>query len=172
MHKSCRLCGESKPLTEFYKHAGSNDGLRGECKECAKANRTARYHGEDHKIRRRELRGRNVDNVRRIKRESWFRSKYGIAPAEHTAMLNAQNHKCAICGDPLAPGHVDHDHVTGRVRSILCMSCNTGLGQFKDSPARLLQAAAYLEKHHGYLPDEPRSDDGVGCGQLPPALDR
>ena len=38
-----------------------------------------------------------------------------------------------------------HDHTNGRVRGLLCLNCNTALGQFKDSTSLLLKAADYLE---------------------------
>lgn len=67
------------------------------------------------------------------------------------ALLTEQAHVCAICGcdlttlDPFAVC-VDHDHVTGKVRGVLCRHCNTGLGSFKDNPDALLAAVVYLKK--------------------------
>jgi hypothetical protein len=40
--------------------------------------------------------------------------------------------------------HLDHCHGSGELRGILCLSCNQGLGNFADDPARLERAAAYL----------------------------
>ncbi len=61
-------------------------------------------------------------------------------------MLQGQNGLCAIC--KAAPAvHVDHDHVTGQVRALLCFNCNGGLGQFKDDPAVLRAAAEYVHFH-------------------------
>jgi hypothetical protein len=61
-------------------------------------------------------------------------------------MLADQGGVCAICAKAPA-AHVDHDHGTGAVRSLLCFNCNGGLGQFKDDPALLRVAARYVESH-------------------------
>jgi hypothetical protein len=61
-------------------------------------------------------------------------------------LLKKQQGLCAIC--KAAPAvHVDHDHVTGAVRALLCFNCNGGLGQFTDDPL-LLHAAAYYVQFH------------------------
>jgi hypothetical protein len=77
---------------------------------------------------------------------------YGITAEEYTALLEAQGNRCAICRSDEWPGkdnqpHVDHCHVGGQVRGLLCGRCNNGLGQFKDDPVVLRAAAAYLERH-------------------------
>lgn len=94
------------------------------------------------------------DAVRRRNRASNL-SRYGLTVEEHDAMLAAQGGVCAICGNPPNPDgvgpasrlHVDHDHETGEVRSLLCNECNRGIGFLKDSPALLRAAADYLQAH-------------------------
>jgi hypothetical protein len=58
--------------------------------------------------------------------------------------LAEQGGVCAICGAP-SPEHVDHDHVFGNVRGILCFNCNGGQGQFKDNIENLRNAISYLK---------------------------
>lgn len=73
---------------------------------------------------------------------------YGVTPEQWQAAWDAQGGRCAICRRGLVPGkgtHADHDHVTGRFRGILDDDCNLGLGKFRDDPALLRAAAAYLE---------------------------
>lgn len=66
------------------------------------------------------------------------------------AMLILQSGRCEICtAEFTETPHVDHSHVTGRVRGLLCDSCNLGLGKFQDDPALLRLAAAYLERYDG-----------------------
>jgi hypothetical protein len=43
--------------------------------------------------------------------------------------------------------HVDHCHISGKVRGVLCQNCNLGLGHFHDTPEKLERAAAYLRLH-------------------------
>jgi hypothetical protein len=75
------------------------------------------------------------------------RRKYGVTAEDYFFMLEAQGWRCAVCGDEFVGSpHIDHDHVTGRVRGLLCGGCNCGIGQFKDSIVRLEAAIAYLER--------------------------
>lgn len=78
---------------------------------------------------------------------------YGISTSDFSDMLWKQGYKCACCNDNLdANGrntHLDHNHNTGKIRAILCHSCNTGLGLFKDDPTRLQKAIDYLKVHDG-----------------------
>lgn len=78
-------------------------------------------------------------------------SKYGVGPGEVNRVLEAQEYLCPICRGVLneKTGHIDHNHVTGNVREILCGHCNRMLGLAKENPGTLRRAAAYLEQHEG-----------------------
>ena len=86
-------------------------------------------------------------------RKSHLKKKYGLTLEAWNNMLIAQNSCCAICKTHIdncthQQLAVDHDHVTGKVRALLCDLCNTALGKFKDSPELLREAADYLERHN------------------------
>ncbi|WP_457457244.1 endonuclease VII domain-containing protein [Streptomyces sp. TE5632] len=115
-HKFCRSRGETKPHSEWHRNAGASDGLLTSCKAC------------------RADKGR----AGRLKR------KYGITEAERDELIASQGGACCICLSAPA-AHVDHCHKTGRVRGVLCFSCNAALGQFKDRPDAIRRAAAYVE---------------------------
>ena len=115
-HKLCRTCGDVKPHGDWHRNAGASDGLSTRCKAC------------------RSIQGRQ-DHLKR---------QYGITEAERDELIASQGGVCCICLSAL-PEHVDHCHKTGRVRGVLCFSCNAALGQFKDRPDAIRRAAAYLE---------------------------
>lgn len=78
-------------------------------------------------------------------RSATFMRRYGITLEQYNEMLDAQGGACAICGETKERSlHVDHDHVSGTVRGLLCDFCNIGLGHFQDDPDRLVAAAAYI----------------------------
>ncbi len=83
-------------------------------------------------------------------RERYLRSRYGIEAAEYDRRLAEQGGACAGCGYvPPSGGRrlaVDHDHVTGVVRGLLCWRCNTVLGWARDNPRTLRRLADYLER--------------------------
>lgn len=73
--------------------------------------------------------------------------RYGISEAQKVALLELQEYQCPICERFLAEQTVpsiDHCHVTGSVRGILCRRCNSALGLFEESPATLERALEYL----------------------------
>lgn len=73
--------------------------------------------------------------------------RYGITEGQKAALLRLQEHQCPICERFLAEQTVpsiDHCHVTGAVRGILCRRCNSALGLFEESPATLERALEYL----------------------------
>lgn len=69
---------------------------------------------------------------------------YGISLTEYAVMLQKQSGCCAICRDIPTKFVVDHDHVSGAVRGLLCSNCNTGIGMFRESSSFLESAIAYL----------------------------
>lgn len=73
---------------------------------------------------------------------------YGLTLETYDALYQLQGGRCGICTtsqkELRKTLHVDHDHVTGRVRGLLCSSCNRAIGWLKDDPAVLDRAAKYL----------------------------
>lgn len=84
-------------------------------------------------------------NPRRVK-ELLRRHLYGIEPEEFKYLMRKQKSKCAICRKRLKPPHVDHCHMTDKIRGLLCQLCNQGLGFFRDSKKNLLRAIRYLSR--------------------------
>lgn len=108
-------------------------------------------HREARLARSREWNLSHPDRAREHQRRYYLRKKYDLSPSGYSAMLLAQGGACAVCG-ATDPGiwqdfPVDHDHMTGSTRGLLCSSCNTGIGQFRDDPMLLRAAADYLERY-------------------------
>lgn len=144
------------------KHCGGTDRyVSGKCKPCTRARRRAAYRADPNKYNEwhRRYRRAHRELYRESRRRSWARDpsrgrnqnlkKYGLTSAAFDELLASQGGLCAICrtSNPGGKGqfHVDHCHESGRVRGLLCHACNLALGQMKDDPSRLREAALYLE---------------------------
>lgn len=90
-------------------------------------------------------------------KNAYLKRKFKLSFDEHKILFNRQGGRCAICGETekiidhrsgeprmLA---VDHNHVTGKNRGLLCNNCNQGLGRFKESWELLDAAVAYLKSY-------------------------
>lgn len=99
---------------------------------------------------------KHVEEIQAYRRSYYRRKSYGIDKSTFDKMLESQNNRCGICEIPfdltdkkLAP-HVDHDHSTGKIRSLLCMKCNCGLGNFNENPLLMENAIAYLRRQKSF----------------------
>jgi hypothetical protein len=96
------------------------------------------------------LKDKDPERLKLYYREHNLKNKFGISLGDFEEMLQNQGGVCLICkGPPTGKGdyHVDHDHITQKIRGLLCHGCNTGIGSLKDSPELLEAAANYIRKH-------------------------
>lgn len=142
--KECTHCLEKKSFSEFslIKLGRQSGQLRSWCKKCyTEYSREWRSAKKKEDINAYKDRQQEWNKNARPRVMAWHRQKYyGITQEEWDAL----GPFCQLCGsiNRLA---VDHNHNTGQVRGKLCFDCNTALGKFKDNPAVLRRAAAYLE---------------------------
>ena len=142
--KRCTVCKVVKSPEDFYKgYKAKNQRyvtknyihkkyLHSRCKEC------------DH-LKNTKYAQKNKTALSKKAMTRQRLVKYGLTKEEHDAMLLLQNNLCAICNKTKDKTlHVDHDHKTGRVRGLLCYSCNTGIGLLKDDIKYLANAIKYL----------------------------
>lgn len=172
--KVCVKCHESKPLSEYHVHNVERGYHRNFCKECqnewAKKWRETpdgqEYHktyDECHREKQAEyrkiyrealLKSPKLQAKKRSYHRQWELGKnFGLSLDDYETMLSAQDGKCAICGTDKSYKNgnkrrnfsVDHDHVTGKVRGLLCFVCNTGIGHLQDDADIIRKAIVYLE---------------------------
>jgi hypothetical protein len=140
MQRVCTSCKAEKNLeTAFYKQPPSRKthggGYLHSCKECVLK--------------------RNKKSSQKNKKRIWenkLRYRYGITVEEYEKLLKRQGNSCFICKtkNPSQKRKlsnyfcVDHCHKTGKVRGLLCSTCNTALGLLGDSKTNLLEAINYL----------------------------
>ncbi len=135
--KKCSRCNLDKSISSFHKKKGYKFGVRSECKECIKSWQQEHYSNEE--IKSRKLERQRKPEYRLKQRKSHLQNKYGISIEDYNKLLISQNNCCATCKSPTPGGrstvyfHVDHCHITGNVRGLLCQACNNVLGLVKDN---------------------------------------
>lgn len=125
----CRTCGDDK---------GPFVTLKGKPKNlCVICNRTKAS----------QWRANNKERYKGNLRRAHLKRQFGINDEQYATMLAKQSGVCAICNTPPTDKRhlaVDHCHESGKLRSLLCHSCNNHLGIYERNQQRF---AAYLEKH-------------------------
>lgn len=139
------MCGVSKPHKDFYREKRVTDGLTARCKECTRKAAITSYQSRREKV----LQSHKDQYCAKRSRAKALMKNYGMTVEEWNEMFAEQNYRCAICGstNPFNSSRqfcVDHCHMVGHVRGILCSTCNAMLGLAKDAPDVLLEAYVYL----------------------------
>jgi hypothetical protein len=129
--KICKSCGKRKRLTSFYFANVAKTVYGVECKVCCNI-RTTKWRKENPNLRRK------ID----------LKFLYNITPERYDEMLVSQYNRCDICKRHKSEFKrrlsVDHNHLTGKVRSLLCPNCNQAIGHLKDDKHLAKLAYDYL----------------------------
>ncbi len=154
----CARCHLALPLSEYTYSKSNKNHLHSNCRICRRPTKEQRANWDQDLVKagNKRWRDRNPEyfkNLAKITSSGRRWQRYKITECDYQEMLSRQDSKCAICGikqSELAyPLNVDHCHTTGKVRGLLCQSCNLGIGRMKDNISVLKSAIAYLDK---YLP--------------------
>lgn len=142
--KRCAKCGETKLVADFYMRSDDERWPRSACKSCSRRQLDT-LQGDRNKWKR-----DHPEQYRQLRRVYRLKSQYGMTPDEWLEMFEGQGFACAAChsATPGGRGHwaVDHHHASGKVRGILCNSCNLALGQLQDDEGRILALLGYLQR--------------------------
>jgi hypothetical protein len=112
---------------------------------CVVCRKRARWHVWATNNPDKAKRARNVTPQDPEKIKVWKHRSRGVKdPESRGALERLQAGLCGICNQPKKLG-LDHDHATGLARGMLCRTCNSGIGQFRDSIEALEAAIAYLK---------------------------
>ena len=159
----CTSCKQTLFFEMFGNQPGGRFGKKSKCKECLKKYKRDSYKSsaifrEKAKIQSKRYKEKYpekyVQNYKnRTKRTVETRKryllklKYGISLERLKEMADQQKNACAICEKPKIKLVVDHDHKTGKVRSLVCNQCNTALGLLKEDVFTIKRLVGYIEFH-------------------------
>lgn len=135
--RRCSGCQRDLPPDAFNRDKKNRDGLNSNCRECRSAANKAAH------AARPQAYAMRISMAHRTR-------TYGITAERFAALVEAQSNACGICGVDMGKGkgrHVDHCHMTGNVRALLCHRCNVALGMARDDPGLLRTMADYIERH-------------------------
>lgn len=144
-NRECIQCRDVLPLNHFDKTGKLSQYRTRSCKSCRKGTiiwTDIRY--------KRNISGRNYKSMSEDMRFEYRCNRYNITSHTFFVLANLQEGKCAICKNK--PENVkelviDHCHNSNEVRGLLCNTCNTAIGLFKESEDTLKEAIKYLEKN-------------------------
>jgi len=154
--KICTKCNEQKSLIEYPKDKTKKDGVHTQCKVCHRErNKNKRLTDpvwrEKANAKSAAYRSKFPDKNKQSIRNATLKAKYGITSKQYEELFKNQGYCCAVCGRKESKGYgkmpVDHNHVTGKVRGILCQPCNVTLGKVEEKEEILLSLIKYLRKN-------------------------
>ena len=144
--KACPKCAGLKPVEAFPLERKGLPQRRATCRACVKDKNRIYYEANKERVLAKNaeyIRSADPLELETMRRRWKMQSKYGLTLDDYDSMFDAQGGVCAVCKQPEHKRRlaVDHCHATGKVRGLLCFSCNSTLGKLE---ARMDQFIAYL----------------------------
>lgn len=144
--KVCKGCSIEKSIDEYYIQREGKTGpiYFSRCKSCNLIQNKKNYHklSENQKKTRRE---KNPCNTFEWRQQYRLKTRFGLTMEDFSAMVIKQNNKCKICECEMDIPQIDHNHITGKVRHLLCKPCNTSLGLLKENINTLHNMISYIK---------------------------
>jgi Recombination endonuclease VII len=145
--KVCYRCKIDQPITEYYEDKRMISGRLNLCRTCKV-------------IEADQWRRNNAERFNETRRVRYIEKEYGVSIEEYDRIATSQGGVCAGCKSDGTRHHgkkghavssrplaVDHDHITGKTRGLLCHQCNMLVGQSHDDADRLQNLADYLRRY-------------------------
>jgi len=153
--KQCTKCKEIKDLSYFGKDRYKKDNKKSICKKCYKVYDKKRYDSDIVGQRERVKKYRESltqEQKYLTNRNTKLKRAYGLSHEQVEEMKRLQDYRCYTCGRlEIEAGSkglvVDHNHTTGKIRKLLCSSCNTALGLLDENPKIFSSFIKYIEEH-------------------------
>ena len=144
--KICTQCCLKYPITRdfFYADKRKKDGLHSECRKCGcqsvkkyrQTEKGKQTHRKSNKKYRQTKKGKKATKKSLLKR-------HNMQLEDYKKLIEQQDGCCAICGKHPSKFDrilsIDHNHTTGKVRGLLCVYCNTGLGWLENNMPNVLK---------------------------------
>lgn len=151
--KICTKCNKEKPTKDFYKNKKNKDGLFSSCIVCDKKRKKEQYYANSKiKEQQKKWRDKNKDKTTIYNWRHKIKRLYKLTTKEWEIKFGIQKGCCDICGIHQSTLKsrlcVDHSHIDGKVRSLLCSRCNLLVGQLEINPALIESIKSYLEKYN------------------------
>lgn len=158
LQHQCKKCEEIKPNEEFYWKSN-----RSYCKDCTQDVNVDYYERNREKIDTYRLQWRKKDrDSSPLKYKAYELNerakKKGTTGEWYLKKFEEQNGSCEICRKPETSKHqnglakslaIDHHHDTGKVRGLLCMTCNHALHKLDEDENWAIKALEYIQKYQG-----------------------
>ena len=150
--KICTKCGSSGSFAKCNKAKDKLDWWCRSCRTAARLKWKEKNPDKDKAAYIKRLKNPRLQKRKKVLRRLWhLKTTYNLSKEAWDLKFTEQNKCCAICKTKKPNGkgwHIDHNHISKKIRGILCHSCNSVLGFSKDNISILKTAILYLKKHY------------------------
>lgn len=149
---NCKECSreisKANHLVKKTKQKISEDNLLSNTKLCKYCNKVLDISNFRLSKNNKNIPNKQCNKCNELQKEHFFKYEYGISLKEKRLLIEKSNNKCNICQIVFkseSEAYLDHCHNSKKIRGILCLTCNAGIGYLKDNIELLKEAIKYLE---------------------------